>query len=130
MPLIENNNNPLFIFERFLKLSIPITLLWILLFIMGFHLQLNIVAELLRFSDRLFYKDWWNCKSIGEYWRLWNLPVHHWLMRHVYFVLLKKGYPKTLALVFVFIISAIFHEYVISASIGVWSYFAFLAMMS
>jgi len=51
-------------------------------------------------------------------------------MRHVYFVLLNKGTGKGVALVSVFTISALFHEYVVSASIGVWSYFAFMAMMS
>lgn len=88
------------------------------------------MAELLTFSDRLFYKDWWNCKSFGEYWRSWNLPVHHWLMRHVYFVLLKKGVGRVGGLITVFTISALFHEYVVSASIGVWTYVAFIAMMS
>jgi hypothetical protein len=28
--------------------------------------RLNIVAELLRFGDREFYKDWWNAKTVEE----------------------------------------------------------------
>ncbi|RWW70934.1 hypothetical protein BHE74_00021355 [Ensete ventricosum] len=31
-----------------------------------FMLRLNILAELLRFGDREFYKDWWNAKTIDE----------------------------------------------------------------
>jgi intracellular septation protein A len=27
---------------------------------------LNILAELLRFGDREFYKDWWNARTIEE----------------------------------------------------------------
>nr|GEU60264.1 diacylglycerol acyltransferase 1 [Tanacetum cinerariifolium] len=50
-----------------------------------FHLWLNILAELLRFGDREFYKDWWNAQTVEEYWRLWNMPVHKWIVRHLYF---------------------------------------------
>ena len=28
--------------------------------------RLNILAELLRFGDREFYKDWWNAKTVDE----------------------------------------------------------------
>lgn len=28
--------------------------------------RLNIVAEVLRFGDREFYKDWWNATTIEE----------------------------------------------------------------
>lgn len=42
------------------------------------------VAELTFFADREFYKDWWNASTIGEYWRLWNMPVHKWMIRVVY----------------------------------------------
>ena len=43
-----------------LKLSLSITYAWLLLFYFYFHLYLNLFAELLRFGDRVFYKDWWN----------------------------------------------------------------------
>jgi diacylglycerol O-acyltransferase-1 len=32
---------------------------WLLGFYSLFHLWLNILAELLKFGDREFYKDWW-----------------------------------------------------------------------
>lgn len=28
--------------------------------------RLNILAELLQFGDREFYKDWWNAKTVEE----------------------------------------------------------------
>lgn len=31
-----------------------------------FLYRLNILAELLRFGDREFYKDWWNAKTVEE----------------------------------------------------------------
>lgn len=31
---------------------------------------------------------------MGEYWRLWNQPVHKWMLRHVYFPCIRAGLPK------------------------------------
>lgn len=77
--------------EYGLKLSIASTYAWILFFFIFFHNTLNILAEVLRFGDRIFYLDWWNASEVGAYWRLWNAPVHYWLVRHLYFPLLRCG---------------------------------------
>lgn len=77
-----------------LKMSVPTILMWIGGFYMLFQVHMNILAEILRFADRRFYDDWWNCRTINEYWRLWNLPVHRFCLRHVYNPLLKKGYGR------------------------------------
>lgn len=52
------NMDPLQIAGRLLKLSVPNTYVWLLGFYWFFHLWLNLLAELTRFGDRLFYKDW------------------------------------------------------------------------
>ena len=78
------------LFERILKLSIPGIYFWLIMFYAVFHSYLNLVAEVLRFGDRTFYRPWWNAKTIGEYWRLWNLPVYMWFKRHVYLPLITK----------------------------------------
>lgn len=83
--------------ELLLKLSIPNTYVWLLGFYWFFHLYLNLLAELLCFGDRQFYKDWWNCRTIDAYWRTWNLPVHHWMLRHMYYPMIRRGVPKTAA---------------------------------
>lgn len=62
------NRDVLMIIERLLKLSIPNTYVWLLGFYFFFHLWLNLLAELTRFGDRLFYKEWWNARTIDEYW--------------------------------------------------------------
>ena len=54
----------LYLPQRILKLAVPNLFVWILGFYAFFHLYLNILAELLRFDDRLFYKDWWNCTTV------------------------------------------------------------------
>ena len=50
--------------QRIMKLAVPNLIVWLLGFYAFFHLWLNILAELLRFGDRLFYKDWWNCTTV------------------------------------------------------------------
>lgn len=62
-----------------LKLTIANTYIWLLVFYSYFHLFFNLLAEMLKFGDRVFYKDWWNSSNVSAYWRLWNLPVHYWL---------------------------------------------------
>lgn len=47
--------------------------------------------QLTRFGDREFYKDWWNAATIGDYWKLWNMPVHKWLLRTIYFPAMNYG---------------------------------------
>eukprot|EP01121_Diplochlamys_sp_Union-15-3_P012857 TRINITY_DN3908_c0_g4_i1.p1 TRINITY_DN3908_c0_g4~~TRINITY_DN3908_c0_g4_i1.p1 ORF type:complete len:474 (-),score=22.05 TRINITY_DN3908_c0_g4_i1:58-1479(-) len=118
--------------ERILKLAIPCLFIWILGFYTFFHLGLNIVAELLRFGDREFYKDWWNSTTLAEYWRKWNMPVHNWLMRHVYFPILRLGYSKPVAQFLIFLLSAIFHELLISVplrSFNLWFFFGMLGQI-
>lgn len=39
-------------------------------------------------------QEWWNATTVGEYWRLWNQPVHKWMLRHVYFPCIRAGLPK------------------------------------
>lgn len=35
-------------------------------YVQFYNYRLNILAELLRFGDREFYKDWWNAKTVEE----------------------------------------------------------------
>ena len=58
--------------EYWLRLSVANTYLWLLMFYFYFHLYLNLLAEVLRFGDRVFYKDWWNSAEVSAFWRLWN----------------------------------------------------------
>ena len=52
--------------------------------------MLNLTGELLRFGDREFYRDWWNCKNLADFWRMWNMPVHNFLVRHISQPLTKR----------------------------------------
>ncbi|PIN22961.1 Sterol O-acyltransferase/Diacylglycerol O-acyltransferase [Handroanthus impetiginosus] len=102
-PIVRNSQHPLkgnllYAIERVLKLSVPNLYVWLCMFYCLFQLWLNILAELLRFGDREFYKDWWNARTVEEYWRMWNMPVHKWMVRHIYFPCLRNGIPKVFSL--------------------------------
>jgi len=69
------NDDYMMILERIMKLAIPNVYGWILMFYGFFHCWMNFLAELTRFSDRNFYKDWWNSIYLDQYWRTWNLVI-------------------------------------------------------
>uniref|UniRef100_A0A2P2I0I6 O-acyltransferase n=1 Tax=Hirondellea gigas TaxID=1518452 RepID=A0A2P2I0I6_9CRUS len=115
--------------ERLFKLAIPNHLLWLTWFYMVFHSTLNTTGELMRFADRNFYSDWWNAKDLATFWRLWNLPVHKWAVRHLYVPVVSYGYSKTFAELLVFLLSALFHEYLVSVPLQMHKLFVFLAML-
>lgn len=123
-------NLTLYIFaEYWLRLSIASTYLWLLAFYGYFHLYLNLWAEILRFGDRVFYGDWWNSATASAFWRLWNMPVHYWLVRHVYFPCVRRKMSKSMASFVVFLLSAIIHEVLISVPFHMVRPWSFIGMM-
>lgn len=115
--------------ERVMKLSVPSLAIWLSMFYAFFHLWLNIVAEILRFGDREFYRDWWNATTMSYYWRTWNIPTHNWLVRHVYMPALRHGMSKRVSGILVFVFSAIFHEFIISVALKTFKLYFFLGMI-
>ena len=99
------------------------------MFYLVFHLFLNLLAEALRFGDRVFYKDWWNATTFEEYWRLWNLPVHYWMVRHLYFPCVRAGLSRGQCVFVVFLYSALFHELLVSVPFHLPRLYAFGAML-
>lgn len=136
VPTINNSFKPLqemkisHVVERLLKLAVPNHFIWLIFFYWLFHSCLNSVAEILRFADRQFYKDWWNAESINQFWRNWNIPVHQWCVRHLYKPLLIQGYTKLQANMAVFFVSAFFHEYLVSFPLKMFRSWAFFGMLS
>ncbi|KAK9811327.1 hypothetical protein WJX72_001878 [[Myrmecia] bisecta] len=128
-PTISNSLEPIRaldwprLFERVLKLALPTLYGWLGMFYALFHLWLNILAELLSFGDREFYKEWWNSTTTDDYWRTWNMPVHKWMLRHVYSPAVRAAVPRMAAMLVVFFVSAIFHELVVGLPlhVGMWS---------
>ncbi|KAG6409125.1 hypothetical protein SASPL_132157 [Salvia splendens] len=147
-PIVQNSQHPLkgnllYAVERVLKLSVPNLYVWLCMFYCFFHLWLNILAELLCFGDREFYKDWWNAKTVeevvAEIWNafcLWKMgwvkekqPVHKWMVRHIYCPSLHNGLPKMVAILIAFLVSAIFHELCVAVPCHIFKFWAFSGVM-
>ncbi|XP_014770315.1 diacylglycerol O-acyltransferase 1 [Octopus bimaculoides] len=133
-PIVRNSMKPLAemdikrSFERLLKLAIPNHMIWLIFFYWFFHSCLNVVAELLQFGDREFYHDWWNSETVSYFWKSWNIPVHRWASRHLYKPLVKRGHSKFTASCLVFLLSAFFHEYLVSVPLKMFRWWAFMGM--
>ncbi|KAG5264992.1 hypothetical protein AALO_G00260270 [Alosa alosa] len=136
VPTIQNSMKPFQdmdlsrILERLLKLAVPNHFIWLIFFYWFFHSSMNFVAELLQFGDREFYRDWWNSESVTYFWSNWNIPVHKWCLRHFYKPMLSRGVNKLLAQTAVFLVSAFFHEYLVSVPLKMFRLWAFMGMMS
>lgn len=115
--------------ERLLKLAIPNHVIWLIWFYLFFHSLLNIVAELTKFADREFYRDWWNSESVHYFWSNWNIPVHKWCVRHLYMPLMAVGLTRCQASTAVFMVSAFFHEYLVSVPLKLFRMWAFTGML-
>ncbi|KAF7683384.1 Diacylglycerol O-acyltransferase 1-1 [Astathelohania contejeani] len=132
VPLIYNLQESKGIFdfiENLLTLSFGTILLWLIFFLATFVLFLPILRELTLFGDGVFFCDWWNSTTVLEYWRLWNRPVHQWIVRHLYIPLQSRGWSKGWALAAVFIASGLIHEYIISSSLKMITGWAFAGMI-
>ncbi|XP_035528866.1 diacylglycerol O-acyltransferase 1b [Morone saxatilis] len=136
IPIIQSSMKPLEdmdlsrMTERLLRLAVPNHLMWLMFFYWFFHSSLNFTAELLRFGDRQFYKDWWNSESVTYFWQNWNIPVHKWCLRHFYKPLLRRGFSKIVSQSAVFFLSAFFHEYLVSVPLRMFRLWAFMGMMA
>ncbi|XP_068599375.1 sterol O-acyltransferase 1 [Brachionichthys hirsutus] len=99
---------------------LPGALVLFLAFFAFLHCWLNAFAEMLRFADRMFYKDWWNSTSFANYYRTWNVVVHDWLYYYVYrdFLWVSQKRFKVGAMLFVFTVSAVVHEYILAVCFG------------
>ncbi|NXE58033.1 DGAT1 acyltransferase, partial [Casuarius casuarius] len=134
VPTIQNSMKPFRdmdysrIMERLLKLAVPNHLIWLIFFYWFFHSCLNVVAEVMQFGDREFYRDWWNSESVTYFWQNWNIPVHKWCLRHFYKPMLKRGASKWTAQTAVFLASAFFHEYLVSVPLKMFRLWAFMGM--
>lgn len=108
LPLIERvQHYPLLL----LNIMPSFLLIYILVWYLIWDAILNCIAELSRFGDRDFYGDWWNCISWDQFAREWNVPVHKFLLRHVYHSSISAmRLSKTSATIFTFLLSSIVHE--------------------
>lgn len=113
--LTESTTTKSFI-DGFIQLSISSIILFLLFFILFFECTMTILSELSGFDEKLF-SDWWNSRTVGEFWRNWNLPVHEFMKFHIYNPLVENNYGKTIAMLACFLFSGFVHEYVVSMTL-------------
>jgi len=67
---------------------------------------------------------------LKEFWKLWNRPVHHWLLKHVYFQSIRLNFSRPFAILFTFLLSAFLHELCMSIIFRTIRYYFFVAMLA
>ncbi|CCG81316.1 Sterol O-acyltransferase [Taphrina deformans PYCC 5710] len=98
-----------------LDMVFPFITMYLLTFYIIFECVCQWFAEVTRFADRNFYNDWWNSLSWENFARDWNVPVHRFLLRHVYHssmsvLQVKKGQATLIT----FFLSSVVHEVVMA----------------
>ncbi|CDF41223.1 unnamed protein product [Chondrus crispus] len=112
-----------------MKLALPSFIMWLLFFWGFFHCGLNVIAELTRFADREFYREWWNSTTLNHFWRTWNVLVHEWCVRHLYIESRRHNVKPSTAAFGTFFMSAVLHEYVCMIGFRMLRPYMFLRMM-
>lgn len=106
----------------------PFMITFLLVFLVIWEYILGAFAEITCFADRHFYSDWWNSSDWLEFSREWNIPVYHFLRRHVFFS--SKTYFSTpVAMVITFLVSSLGHELIMGCITKKLRGYGFFAMM-
>ena len=114
--------------ETMSLLLFPFMITLLLVFLVIWEYMLGAFAELTCFADRHFYSDWWNSSDWLEFSREWNIPVYHFLRRHVYFAA-KAHFSNTIAMTITFMISALGHELIMGCITKKLRGYGFVAML-
>jgi len=94
-------------------LLVPFMIEYMMVWYLIWECILNLLGELMRFSDRGFYGSWWNSVTWDQFARDWNKPVHSFLLRHVYHSSISVYHvSKSTATLITFFLSACVHELV------------------
>ena len=106
----------------------PFMITFLLVFLVIWEYILGAFAEITCFADRHFYSDWWNSSDWLEFSREWNIPVYHFLRRHVFFS--SKTYFSTpVAMTITFLVSSLGHELIMGCITKKLRGYGFFAMM-
>ena len=102
---------------------------WLSVFYLVFMSFLPVLADLTGCQEKVLFKSWWNASTLEQFWRRWNLPVHQWCVNHLYLPVVQAGWSKLQAMIVVFLCSAALHEYLISTTLRIFGYTAFIAFL-
>lgn len=122
LPVIPENLASMTTQEKFMELPwlmldmvFPFITMYLLTFYIIFECVCQWFAEMTRFADRNFYNDWWNSLDWDAFSRDWNVPVHRFLLRHVYHSSMSAfNVKKQHATLITFVLSSLVHEMVMA----------------
>ena len=80
------------------------------------HVQQNVYAELLCFTDRRFYENWMVSLHPLEFARRWNIVVHTFIHKYVYRKSSHITGSKHCGLALSFLISFMLHDYILNCA--------------
>ena len=103
-------------------------IIFLLVFLVIWEYLLGAFAEITCFADRNFYEDWWNSSDWLEFSREWNIPVYHFLRRHVYFAS-RQYTSNSIAMLITFLVSSLGHELIMGCITKKLRGYGFVAMM-
>lgn len=128
----QANSHPILpLVDNVIKLVVPFTINYLLIFYIIFECICNGFAELSRFADREFYSDWWNSCSFDEFSRKWNKPVHNFLLKHVYASTISSyGVSRSAAAIITLFLSSLVHELLMVIVTRKLRLYLFLAQMT
>jgi sterol O-acyltransferase len=86
-------------------------------FIGFLHSFMNFIAEILRFADRNFYGPWWDGNCGESFIKRSNYIVQAFTYNFVYRDLKKYCFNRQLSKLLTFVISGIFHDFILAISI-------------
>lgn len=122
------SDKALILAETMSLLLFPFMIMFLLVFLVIWEYILGAFAELTCFADRHFYSDWWNSSDWLEFSREWNIPVYHFLRRHVFFSS-KTYFSSSMAMAITFLVSALGHELIMGCITKKLRGYGFVAMM-
>lgn len=102
--------------DNLLRVSCYCLAVWFIMWYAINHTFLNILGEVTRFADRLFYGDWWNSRNMDYFWRTWCYPIHTWMIRHLLSLIRNFGVSVPVAHFCCFLFTAVVLETVVIAS--------------
>ena len=114
--------------ETISLLLFPFMITFLLVFLVIWEYLLGAFAEITCFADRHFYSDWWNSSDWLEFSREWNIPVYHFLRRHVYFSS-RTYFSNGVAMAITFLVSSLGHELIMGCITKKLRGYGFVAMM-
>ena len=123
------SDKALILAETISMLLFPFMITFLLVFLVIWEYLLGAFAEITCFADRHFYSDWWNSSDWLEFSKEWNIPVHHFLRRHVYFSS-RTYFSNSTAMFITFLVSSLGHELIMGCITKKLRGYGFVAMMS